>query len=1020
MTLASTDGSLGYTTHANYSGDRLNWSIDQQGSRTTYVYTNWRQTSRTEGMDFWGTVIATTRTIQTDWNAPWAAPSERRTYNNANVLVGKSTWTYNTRGQPLTATSIDPATPTNTRSSTTTYCEQADITAGTCPLLGLVTAVNGPRTDLNDTTTYTYYASDDASCTSAPATCPHRKGDLWKVTNALGQVVETLAYDGAGRPRSVKDANGVVTDLEYHPRGWLAASKVRGPNAGSETDDAITRYTYTPTGLVSQITQPDGAYTVFGYDAAHRLTSITDNAGNQIVYTLDNAGSRTREDTKDSGGALKRTLSRVYNQLGQLKTGKDAYNHATGYVYDAAGNLDTTTDAQGTVTDNAYDPLGRLTQTLQDTAGINANTQFQYDALDRLTKVTDPKGLHTQYQYNGLGDLTQLTSPDTGVTTYSYDAAGNRTGQTDARAVASGYQYDALNRLTAVTYPTASLNVAYSYDTAQASCTTGETYTQGRLTRMSDASGQTDYCYDRFGNLVRKTTAFATGTTLATRYSYALGGALTGIVYPDGTAVDYQRDAQGRISEVGYTPVGGSRQRLVHNVQYAAFGPVTAWTYDNGRVLQRLYDQNYAPTRVADTSGSGLYVDFTLDNVSRISELRNRSNALDARYRYDALSRLDQLQDGPSGTPIETYTYDATGNRTGKTTSAGTAAYTYPSTSHRLSTVGGVVRTYSDNGNTTSVGGTALQLSYDDSNRLVQTQVNNAVVMNYAYNGRGEQVRRYLGANSKLSVYDEAGQWLGEYDGATPLQQVIWLDNYPVGLLVGSGAAQKLHYIQPDHLGTPREVIDPQRNVSVWKWQLKGEAFGASPPEQDPDLDGTSFVFDLRYPGQRYDAASGLNYNYFRDYEAAVGRYSTSDPIGLNGGLNTYLYSDANPFLIFDQYGLLGQMVAQGVCELITGTGGYWHKRKEDHFKKWSSERRQNVANECTRIYWACQSPNAGPSCVPDAVRACEAMTRAVDCELEEEKKTLNLVDPVPWWDIVGQLCNLGIVGTKAPRGPVP
>lgn len=47
-------------------------------------------------------------------------------------------------------------------------------------------------------------------------------------------------------------------------------------------------------------------------------------------------------------------------------------------------------------------------------------------------------------------------------------------------------------------------------------------------------------------------------------------------------------------------------------------------------------------------------------------------------------------------------------------------------------------------------------------------------------------------------------------------------------------------------------------------------------------------------------------------------------------------------------------------------------------------------------------------------------MTRAVDCELEKEKKTLNLVDPVPWWDIVGQLCNLGIVGTKAPRGPVP
>ena len=89
------------------------------------------------------------------------------------------------------------------------YCEQTDITAGTCPLLGLVTSVNGPRTDVADTATYTYYPSDDATCATAPTTCPHRKGDLWKVTNALGQVTETLAYDGAGRVLSVKDANGV-------------------------------------------------------------------------------------------------------------------------------------------------------------------------------------------------------------------------------------------------------------------------------------------------------------------------------------------------------------------------------------------------------------------------------------------------------------------------------------------------------------------------------------------------------------------------------------------------------------------------------------------------------------------------------------------------------------------------------------------------------------------------------------------------------------------------------------------
>ena len=153
------------------------------------------------------------------------------------------------------------------------------------------------------------------------------------------------------------------------------------------------------------------------------------------------------------------------------------------------------------------------------------------------------------------------------------------------------------------------------------------------------------------------------------------------------------------------------------------------------------------------------------------------------------------------------------------------------------------------------------------------------------------------GGGDVTTVYDEAGRWLGDYDVAgTPLQQAIWLDDMPVGLLVGAASINRLRYVQPDHLGTPRSVIDPIRNVAVWSWGLASEAFGASPPNQDPDNDGTSFVFDMRFPGQRYDAASGLNYNYFRDYEAGTGRYSQSDPIGLSGGVSTFAYFSADPF----------------------------------------------------------------------------------------------------------------------------
>jgi RHS repeat-associated protein len=59
-----------------------------------------------------------------------------------------------------------------------------------------------------------------------------------------------------------------------------------------------------------------------------------------------------------------------------------------------------------------------------------------------------------------------------------------------------------------------------------------------------------------------------------------------------------------------------------------------------------------------------------------------------------------------------------------------------------------------------------------------------------------------------------------------------------------------------------------------------------------------------RFPGQYYDAETGLHQNYFRDYEASIGRYVQRDPIGLDGGINVFGYVGAGPIGGIDVYGL--------------------------------------------------------------------------------------------------------------------
>jgi len=157
------------------------------------------------------------------------------------------------------------------------------------------------------------------------------------------------------------------------------------------------------------------------------------------------------------------------------------------------------------------------------------------------------------------------------------------------------------------------------------------------------------------------------------------------------------------------------------------------------------------------------------------------------------------------------------------------------------------------------------------------------------------------GAGNKVSyfVYDESGQLLAEHDDmGAPVSETVYLYTIPVAV-IQQGVVYTVH---TDQLDTPRAISDPQ-GATVWRWE--GEPFGNTLADEDPDGDGVQFVYNGRFPGQYFDAETRFNYNYFRYYDPATGRYITSDPIGLDGGVNTYGYVNGNPLMYLDAQGLL-------------------------------------------------------------------------------------------------------------------
>ena len=158
-------------------------------------------------------------------------------------------------------------------------------------------------------------------------------------------------------------------------------------------------------------------------------------------------------------------------------------------------------------------------------------------------------------------------------------------------------------------------------------------------------------------------------------------------------------------------------------------------------------------------------------------------------------------------------------------------------------------------------------------------------------------MKKVAGGSTTIYHYDLQGNLIEETDGSGNLiADYVYAGTNRIAMIKPGNT---VYYYHNDHLGTPLAMTNQAGQV-VWSASYLpfGEAVITTATE-------TTITNNFRFPGQYYDAETGLHYNYHRYYDPSTGRYLTPDPIGLRGGINLFAYVANDPVNSKDITGLI-------------------------------------------------------------------------------------------------------------------
>ncbi|WP_334676104.1 AHH domain-containing protein, partial [Escherichia coli] len=784
---------------------------------------------------------------------------------------------------------------------------------------------------------------------------PAGRVEKFEYNAALGQLSRYTAADGAEWQYRY-DERGLLSNIT-DPAGqtWTQQCDERGlPVSLVSPQGEETRLAYTAQGLLSGIFRQDERRLGIEYDHHNRPETLTDVMGRE--HHTEYSGHDLPVKMRGPGGQSVRLQWQQHHKLSGIER---AGTGAEGFRYDRHGNLLAYTDGNGVVWTMEYGPFD-LPVARTDGEGHRWQYRYDKDTL-QLTEVINPQGESYRYILDNCGRVTEERDWGGVVWRYRYDADGLCTARVNGLEETILYSRDAAGRLAEIITPEGKTQYAYDKSGRLTGIFSPDGISQrtgyderGRVNVTTQGRRTIEYHYPDEHTVIRcilppedERDRHPDESLLKTTYRYNAAGELTEVILPGDETLTFSRDEAGREvlrhSNRGFACEQGWNAAGQPVSQRAGFFPEEATWGGLVPSLAREYRYDSAGNVSAVTSredyGRETRREYRLDRNGQVTAVTASGTGLgygegDESYGYDSCGYLKAQSAGRHRISEETERY-AGGHRLKQ---AGNTQYDYDAAGRMVS------RTKHRDGYRPET----ERFRWDSRDQLTGYCSAQGELWEYRHDASGRRTEKRCDRKKIRFTYLWDGDSIAEireyrddklysvrhlvFNGFELISQQFSRERQAHPSVAPQWVTRTNHAVS-DLTGRPLMLFNSEGKTvwrpgqtSLWGLALSLPADTGYPDprgELDPEANP-----GLLYAGQWQDVESGLCYNRFRYYEPESGMYLVSDPLGLQGGEQTYRYVP-NPCGYVDPLGLVGcstklgknMMEAMGLARSTTWKG---------------------------------------------------------------------------------------------------